>query len=62
MQNDSVAAAIADDRAVTSVQNELLSIVFLNEVFDRLANLRGRAPRPFGFHGNLLSWLDLAAS
>jgi len=59
MQNDGVASAITDDRVVASVQNELLSLVFLNEVFDRLVNLRRRAPQPFGFHGNLLlGWIQ----
>jgi len=43
MQNDGVAADIADDRAVSSVQNELPSFVFLNEIFDRLANPLGAA-------------------
>ena len=43
VQNDGVAAAIADDRVVASVRNELLSLVFLNEVFDRLANPFGAA-------------------
>jgi hypothetical protein len=54
MQNDGVASAITDDRVVTSVQNELLSLVFLNEVFDRLANPFGAAPWLFCLHSLLL--------
>jgi len=55
MQNDGVASAITDDRAVTSVQNELLSLVFLNEVFDRLANPFGAAPWLSCLHSRFLS-------
>jgi hypothetical protein len=57
VQNDGVAAAITDDRAVASVQNELLSLVFLNEVFDRLANPFGAAPWLSCLHSILLFWV-----
>ena len=56
MQNDGVASAITDDRMVASVENELLSLVFLNEVLDRLANPFGAAPRLSCLHSCFLSF------
>ena len=56
MQNDGVAADIADDRAVASVQNELPSLVFLNEGSYMLANPFGAAPWLSCLHSRLLSW------
>jgi len=54
VNNDGVAPTISDDRAVASIQDESLPLVFGDESFDRLAHFRRPAPASFALHDHLL--------
>jgi hypothetical protein len=53
IKNHRVAATIADDRIVASIQQKPPSFVFLDQFLDRFTHL-GRSPLFGAFHGILL--------
>ena len=54
IKNDRVAPTIADDREMTSIQNESLPLVFGDKLFDRLAHFGRPALASFALHDHLL--------
>ena len=54
VENDRIAPTIADDRAMTSIQDESLSLVLGDKLFNWLTYFGRPAPASWALHGHLL--------